>query len=263
MMKKINSISVLGFLLLCFCLSGCSMMPQTSGPVQPAKRPVSEYVKPGVKYPIDVYDPWEGFNRGMYTFNASFDEYVLLPVVRTYEKITPDFVEDRVSNFFSNISDIRNLLNAVLQLKGQQTAQTLARLVYNTTFGVLGLWDPATAMGLPQRREDFGLTLGYYGVGPGPYLVLPLLGPSNLRDTTGLVTDSLASSSLDPLRLNNHPEREIAYFTLDAIETRQKIEFRYYETGSPFEYSQIRFLYNRMRQFQIDVRKPEEAPELP
>jgi phospholipid-binding lipoprotein MlaA len=262
-MRKVNSIRVLSFSFLCFFLFGCSTLPQTSGPVQPAKRPVSEYVKPGVVYPIDVYDPWEGFNRGMYTFNAGFDEYVLLPIVRTYETITPDFVEDRVSNFFSNISDIRNLLNAVLQLRGEQAAQTFARLVYNTTFGIVGLWDPATAMGLRQQREDFGLTLGYYGVGPGPYLVLPFLGPSNLRDTTGLVTDSFVASTLDPLRLNNHPEREIVYFTLDAIETRQKIDFRYYETGSPFEYSQVRFLYNRLRQFQIDVRKPEEGPELP
>ncbi len=263
MMRKANSINILGFLLLGFSLFGCSTLPQTSGPVQPARRPISEYVKPGVQYSIDVYDPWEGFNRGMYTFNAGFDEYVLLPVVYAYEKITPDFVEDRVSNFFSNISDVRNLLNAALQLKGEQAAQTFARLVYNTTFGIVGLWDPATAMGLPKRREDFGLTLGYYGIGAGPYLVLPFLGPSNLRDTTGLVTDSLASSTIDPLRLNNHPEREIAYFTLEAIETRQKIDFRYYETGSPFEYSQIRFLYSRMRQFQIDVRKPEEGVELP
>lgn len=262
-MKKTNPISALVFLLLCFSLSGCSLFPQSSGPVQPAKRPISEYVKPGVHYPIDVYDPWEGFNRGMYTFNAGFDEYVLLPVVRAYETITPNFIEDRVSNFFSNISDIRNLLNAVLQLKGEQSAQTFARLVYNTTFGIVGLWDPATAMGLPQQREDFGLTLGYYGVGPGPFLVLPLLGPSNLRDTTGLVTDSLAFSTLDPLRLDNHPEREITYFTLNAIQTRQKIDFRYYQTGSPFEYSQVRFLYSRMRQFQIDVRRPEEGVELP
>src|SRR5512143_3987250 len=111
----------------------------------------------------------------------------------------PNFIENRVSNFFSNISDLRNLLNAILQLKSQQAAQTFARLVYNTTFGIVGLWDPATAMGLPQRREDFGLTLGYYGVGAGPYLVLPLLGPSNVRDTAGLVTDSLAFSAIDPL----------------------------------------------------------------
>lgn len=263
MMRKSYLIRPVGFLLFCLTLLGCSTLPQTSGPVQPAKRPVSEYVKPGVAYLVDVYDPWEGFNRGMYTFNAGFDEYVLLPTVHFYEAVTPDFVEDRVSNFFSNISDIRNLLNAILQLKGEQAAQTFARLVYNTTFGIAGLWDPATAMGLRQQREDFGLTLGYYGVGPGPYLVLPFFGPSNLRDTAGLVTDSLAFSTVDPLQLNKHPEREIAYFTLDAIETRQKIEFRYYETGSPFEYSQVRFLYSRLRQFQIDVRKPEEAPELP
>jgi phospholipid-binding lipoprotein MlaA len=93
--------------------------------------------------------------------------------------------------------------------------------------------------------------------------VLPLFGPSNVRDTAGLVTDSAVASTLDPLRLNSHPEREIVYFTLDAIETRQKIDFRYYETGSPFEYSQVRFLYSRLRQFQIDVRKPGEEPELP
>ncbi len=258
MRTRSASIHALG-LLLCFCLCGCSWLPQSTGPVQPAKRPIIRYADSDTRYFFDVYDPFESFNRGMYTFNAGFDEYVFLPIVWTYETITPNVVEDRVSNFFSNISDIRNLLNAVLQLKGEQATRTFARLVYNTTFGILGLWDPATAMGLPQRREDFGQTLGYYGVGSGPYLVLPLLGPSNLRDTTGLVVDSVALSTIDPLRLKENPQRHIAYIALDAIDARRNNNFRYYESGSPFEYTQIRFLYTQMRQFQIDLRRPDDA----
>jgi phospholipid-binding lipoprotein MlaA len=122
----------------------------------------------------------------------------------------------------------------------------------NTTVGLLGLIDVASSIDLPRQLEDFGQTLGYYGVGTGPYLVLPIYGPSNLRDTTGLVTDSLTMSAIDPLNLDGHPQRQIAYYTLYPIDTRAHVPFRYYETGSPFEYEFVRMLYNTKRKMDIE-----------
>ena len=138
---------------------------------------------------LSVYDPLESWNRHVYHFNYRFDEWVFLPIVDGYRTITPNLVQSGISNFFSNQGDVPNALNSALQLKGKRTAQTTARLLLNTTIGVVGLWDPATRMGLPKQKEDFGQTLGFYGAPSGPYLMLPLLGPSNLRDTGGLLVD--------------------------------------------------------------------------
>ena len=112
----------------------------TEGP----RKPISEIVKSHARYAIDIYDPWEGFNRTMYNFNARFDHSVFLPVVAGYEAVLPDYVEDRISNFFSNIDNIRNLLNALLQLKGAATLKTVGRFLINSTIGLGGLWDHAT-----------------------------------------------------------------------------------------------------------------------
>jgi phospholipid-binding lipoprotein MlaA len=128
----------------------------------------------------------------MYLFNAKFDEHVFLPVVEGYETVMPDFFEDRVSDFFSNIADIRNLMNAVLQLNGETSLKIFTRFLVNSTFGLGGFFDHATPLGYPQQIEDFGQTLGHYGLNPGPYLVLPIFGPSSVRDTTGLLVDSAA-----------------------------------------------------------------------
>lgn len=245
-----TTLSVL-LLWLSVLLAGCSTTPQYQGPVLPAQKPVSEFVKPDQKFFIHVYDPLERFNRNVYYFNANFDRYIFLPVVNTYQWITPDLVEQGVSNFFKNIDDITNLLNAMLQLKPEQSGQTLARLVFNSTIGILGLWDPATAMGIPRHQEDFGQTLGYYGLGPGPFLVLPILGPSNLRDTAGLVVDFGALNAIDPLQLNNHQERELIYSLMRAIDQRRSVDFRYYKTGSPFEYDLVRVIYTRYRELRI------------
>lgn len=222
--------------------------------IEPAKRPVEDVVRPAVRFLIDVYDPVEGFNRGAYKFNAKFDEYVFLPAVNGYEAIMPDFFEDRLSNFFSNIADIRNLLNAMLQLKGNTTLKTLGRFLINSTFGLGGFFDHATPFGLPQQTEDFGQTLGHYGLNPGAYLVLPILGPSSVRDTTGLLSDSMASFFYlySPLRLNTQIERSSGYTLTNAVDTRHQLSFRYYQTGSPFEYDLVRFLYTMNRELEIE-----------
>lgn len=217
----------------------------------PARRPVSAAIKAGARPSIYVYDPWEGFNRAMYYFNAHFDDYVALPIVRAYERITPDFIEARISSFFANVSDVRNLLNALLQLKFTVFGRTAARFFINTTVGIGGLWDHATGWGFPMQREDFGQTLGYYGLRAGPYLVLPILGPSTLRDTVGLAGDGAVFYVVSPYPYIENIGAESAYGSVNAVDTRHTIDFRYYLTGSPFEYDFVRFFYTRTRQLEI------------
>ncbi|MBD2836099.1 VacJ family lipoprotein [Pseudomonas sp. JM0905a] len=200
---------------------------------------------------LSVYDPYESWNRRVYHFNYRFDEWVFLPVVRGYRYVTPGFVRSGVSNFFSNLGDIPNLLNSALQLKGQRSMEITGRLLLNTTIGVVGLWDPATRMGLPKQTEDFGQTLGYYGVTDGPYLMLPILGPSNLRDTGGLVVDYVADYQINFLNVpevaSNHPE----ITALRMVDKRYTTNFRYGQLNTPFEYEKLRYVYTQSRRLQI------------
>ncbi|WP_349814451.1 MlaA family lipoprotein [Metapseudomonas boanensis] len=200
---------------------------------------------------LDVYDPLESWNRSVYHFNYRFDEWVFLPVVNGYRYVTPGFVRSGVSNFFSNLGDVPNLLNSMLQLKGKRSMAVSGRLLLNTTVGVAGLWDPATRIGLPKQNEDFGQTLGYYGVGDGPYLMLPILGPSNLRDTGGLAVDFLADSQINFLNVpevsSDHPE----VTALRMVDKRHTTNFRYGQLNSPFEYEKIRYVYTQSRKLQI------------
>lgn len=137
----------------------------------------------------DPRDPWEGFNRQVWSFNEAVDEAVLLPVARGYRAAVPELVRTGVSNFFGNISDVWSLVNQVLQLKPRESAETLARVGINSTVGLFGLIDVASGVDLQRHREDFGQTLGHWGLASGPYLVLPLLGPSTLRDAAALPVD--------------------------------------------------------------------------
>jgi phospholipid-binding lipoprotein MlaA len=198
-------------------------------------------------------------NRRIYNFNAIFDQYVFLPVVRGYEFILPDFAEKGVSNFFKNLTEVTNLMNSLLQFKVDKFGSTVSRIVINTTLGLGGLFDVATAGGFHRANEDFGQTLGYYGLGPGPYLVLPILGPSNLRDTAGLAVDtvvySLMIQQLIDLADLDSPEDDIVNYGLTAlyaIDKRHNESFRYFMTGSPFEYTFVRKLYTLHREFLID-----------
>ncbi len=233
--------------------AGCSVTPKPDPniPYEPPKHKVEDYVKKDVTYAGDIYDPLEGFNRRAYSFNYYFDKFIFLPVVNTYEFILPDYVEDRVSNFVDNVFEFNNVLNNLLQFKFKQTGITLARFVVNTTVGVAGLWDPATGWGMPRQTEDFGQTLGHYGVGNGPYLVLPVFGPSNLRDTTGLVADGLAFSTYGPPAWVDDDDATLAFNIVSAVDKRHRQSFRYYSTGSPFEYDMIRMLYNSKRKIEI------------
>jgi len=164
----------------------------------------------------DKPDPWEGFNRKTFAFNEKLDEAVLKPVATGYVKVVPEFAREGVTNFFSNLEDVGTSLNNFLQGKPGEGVSDVGRFVVNSVFGVLGLWDVATPMGLEKHYEDFGQTLGVWGVDSGPYLVLPLLGPSSARDAPAKVVDP---SWYYPIALDND-RIYWSLWTLDKIRTR-------------------------------------------
>jgi len=200
----------------------------------------------------EVADPWEGFNRGMYRFNFYLDKVLLLPIVNSYEFVTPIFIQERVSGCYNNLLEVRNFSNSLFQLKGMESATTLGRFVTNSTLGLGGMFDPATGFGLVRHDEDFGKTLGYWGAGSGPYLVLPFFGPSSLRDAGGFAVDSGINygiyTAIDPFK---NSDNGLAYAagitTINAIEARHLQTSRYYESGYPFEYYMVRFFYHEKR----------------
>lgn len=159
-------------LLCCLSLTGCSSVPN-----------LSNYTK--------QKDPFESFNRGVYAFNDTLDRAVVKPVARGYDTAVPAPARTMVTNFFSNLDDVVVTVNDLLQLKFKQAASDGSRVLFNTTFGVFGLINVTHR--LPKHDEDFGQTLGYWGVPSGPYLMLPVLGPSSIRDGTGLYADSYSS----------------------------------------------------------------------
>ncbi|HJV65972.1 MAG TPA: VacJ family lipoprotein [Geomonas sp.] len=237
-------------LSLLLMAAGCATTTGTL-PEQPPMHTVSE-VEADARLEV-APERWERFNRSMYNFNYRLDRYLLLPIVRGYEFVTPGFAQKGVSNFFSNIEEVRNLTNSMFQLKGMESLTTLGRFVTNSTIGIGGLFDVATPLGMPSRREDFGQTLGYWGVGPGPYLVMPFLGPSSLRDTSGFVADAairsaiIAGTGLD--NSDNWDTIATVVVAMEAIDKRHLESFRYWGTGSPFEYDMVRYLYTKKREF--------------
>lgn len=141
--------------------------------------------------PASEVDPYEDWNRKVYRFNEVIDNWFLRPIAKGYRAAVPDFADRGISNFFSNLSEVRNFANSLFQLKGESAVVAAGRFTYNTVFGLGGFIDVATAFDLPERPEDFGQTLGYWGSGSGPYLMLPFLGPSNPRDFGGFVSDTV------------------------------------------------------------------------
>lgn len=157
--------------------SGCATVPPGSAPAR-AANPV---------------DPWENWNRKVFAFNEAVDEAVLRPVAQAYRDTVPQLLRTGVGNFFGNLGDVWSTANHFLQGKVGTGFEMGMRVLTNTLFGLGGLLDPATEMRLPRRSEDFGQTLGVWGLSPGPYIVLPLLGPSSVRDTAGLPLDRYAT----------------------------------------------------------------------
>jgi phospholipid-binding lipoprotein MlaA len=164
-------------------------------------------------------DPFEGFNRTIFTVNDKIDQYALKPVAKGYVWATPQPVRDSVTNFFSNIGDIYIAANNLLQLKITDGVEDIMRVVINTVFGVGGLFDVATLAKLPKHDNDLGLTLGHYGVPPGPYLVLPLFGPSTVRDAVG----SLGNYYVNPLSYIDPPGLSWALYGVNIVNTRANL----------------------------------------
>ena len=164
-------------------------------------------------------DPWEGVNRAIFRFNDTVDTYALKPLAQGYQFITPQFLEDGIHNMFRNVGEVTNFANDVLQAKPQAAGVDTARLIFNTTFGLLGFFDVGTKMGLQRNDEDFGQTLGHWGVGSGPFVMLPLLGPSTVRDALAKYPDTYTQ----PYRyIDDVPARNTA-FGLNVIDTRASL----------------------------------------
>ena len=252
MLRSRSVIARIAPMLLVVSLVACSTEPRRTDDFVPPQRTLEDVLPVGEKSAVDQYDPFEGFNRQVYRFNAWFDDAIFLPLVGAYDFVFPEFVKAGVHNFMRNVDEIPTLLNAALQLKPRASAHTAGRLLVNTTIGLLGVLDPATEMGLVRHDEDFGQTLGRYGIGPGPYLMLPILGPSSVRDGIGMAVDAYAFSELDPLYFDKNDDAwQYGYYGLRVLDTRRSIGFGYYDSGSPFEYELVRLLYLKLREFEI------------
>jgi phospholipid-binding lipoprotein MlaA len=232
-------------------LGGCSTLPRTVPDTRPPQRTYEKLVNADREHPLEIYDPLEGFNRGTYRFNYYFDKYIFLPVVGAYDFILPDCMKDRISSFIDNVFEFNNLLNNILQFKWKGAGATLSRLVINSTVGIGGLWDPATRWGMYRQPEDFGQTLGHYGAGNGPYLVLPILGPSNLRDTIGIAGDAAGFATIGPVAWVESNTASRSFTGVSSVDRRHRQPFRYYGTGSPFEYEMVRLFYTKKRELEI------------
>jgi phospholipid-binding lipoprotein MlaA len=138
---------------------------------------------------LDERDPWEGFNRGVYSFNETVDNVLFDPIGKVYNFITPDFLDAGVSNFFSNIAQVPVIANDLLQFKLGQAVNDTVRLFLNSTFGLFGFFDISSDAGLPSSKADFGQTLALWGVDSGPYLVMPFFGPGTVRHAAGYAVD--------------------------------------------------------------------------
>ena len=194
---------------------------------------------------MQTYDPWERLNRFTYRFNARFDEAVFLRVANVYARV-PAPMRSGVHHFFGNLSEVDSVINYALQWRLKLGARSLGRLVINSTFGIGGLLDAAAKIGLQEAPTGLSATLAKWGMHPGPYLVIPFLGPSTLRDGIGFAGDYATSYAIDVAKLYRG-NVSWGLGGLNAVDQRSNINFRYYSTGSPFEYENIRFLYVRKR----------------
>lgn len=200
-------------------------------------------------------DPWEPFNRGVYSFNDGLDEAVVKPVATAYQFVTPQIMRTGVTNFFGNIGDVWSFVNNVLQLKPAESAETFFRVGVNTTIGLFGLIDVASELRLEKHTEDFGQTLGYWGVPAGPYVVLPLFGPSTVRDSLALPVDAKGNliGHVDDVSLRN------SLITLRLVDARANFlrAGRLLDAAALDKYSFTRDAYLQRRRGLIREQKSE------
>ncbi len=207
----------------------------------------------------DPRDPFESYNRSVTRFNDNLDEAVLKPVAQTYVQVTPSPVRTGVKNFFGNLGDVWSTLNNAMQLKPKETVESLARVLVNTVVGIYGLFDVATELNLTRHAEDFGQTLGYWGVPSGPYLVLPVLGPSTLRDTASLSIDTQGNLVR---QIDHVPTRNTLWLT-GAVDKRS----RFLDASDQVDalaldkYIFLRDVFLQKRLSDVWDGNPPEAPE--
>jgi phospholipid-binding lipoprotein MlaA len=194
----------------------------------------------------------------MHRFNTEFDNYLLKPVAKGYKAITPEPLDRGITNFFNNIADVTSAVNNLLQFKLSRFGTDVGRVAANSTVGVLGFFDVATNMGLPSYKEDFGQTLGYWGAEPSPYLVLPFLGPSTLRDTIGKGGDIL----VDPFFSVEKNTIYWGFIALRVVDTRADLlqASKILEAAAVDPYSFLRDAYLQRRRNQIFDGNPPPDP---
>jgi phospholipid-binding lipoprotein MlaA len=196
----------------------------------------------------DPRDPWERFNRASYKFNDALDRAVAKPAAKGYKKVTPRVVRTGVSNFISNLGTITTVFNDVLQGKMKQAGHDSGRFLLNSTIGLAGLFDPASAAGLERNDEDFGQTLGKWGVKSGPYLMLPILGPSTVRDTVGRVPDQFTN----PVNYLQDDSTRYIIRGFDFLDLRAGLlDFEPQLEKSYDKYAFIRNAWLQRREFQV------------
>jgi phospholipid-binding lipoprotein MlaA len=196
----------------------------------------------------DPRDPWEGFNRASFKFNDSLDRAILRPVTRGYVKVTPRFIRTGVSNALSNLDSITTIVNDALQGKMKQAGRDSARFLLNSTLGLGGLLDPATAAGLENNDEDFGQTLGKWGVKSGPYVMLPLLGPSTLRDTFARIPDQFTH----PVNYLEDDSTRYAIRAVDILDLRAGLLSLDEQLARSYDrYAFVRNAYLQRREFKV------------
>lgn len=210
-------------------------------------------------------DSLEGWNRGTQSFNDSLDKHVMKPIAKGYQKITPEPVNEGVTNFFSNINDIGVTINDLLQFKLLQGGMDFSRFLINTTVGVAGFFDVAQKINLPKHNEDFGQTLGFWGVPSGTYLVLPFVGPSSPRDTFGLVGDALLNpltyvSAFGGAAVN---AATAGSKVLDVTDTRADVlsSEKVLDEAAVDRYDFIKNAYQQRREYLIHDGNPPEATD--
>lgn len=208
-------------------------------------------------------DPFEKFNRNVFAFNESVDQAMLKPVAKGYKAITPAPVDKGITNFFNNLNDVAVVGNDLLQFKLKQTAVDTGRLLLNSTLGLIGVVDVATELGLPKHEEDFGQTLGYWGLTSGPYMVLPFFGPSSVRDVLGKGVDIFWDPRVYYAHSQGGNARDFVVSTnvISAVDTRADlldIE-KILQTAALDKYSYIRDAYLARRQYLVyDGNPPQQ-----
>lgn len=234
-MTTLTSLFRISLLASALLLSGCATTQQADG----------------------VNDPWEGYNRVMYSFNDTADRAILKPAAQVYDTVLPDPIQKGVSNFFNNLNEITVIINDLLQFKFGQALDDTGRFLLNSTVGIAGIFDVAGHAGYESHNEDFGQTLGYWGVDTGPYVVLPIFGPRNVRDTVGLVGDYYT----DPVTYLEDTSARNALIILQAVDYRANLlgTEKILDEATDDEYIFVRDAYLQRRQNLVyDGNPPEE-----